>query len=345
MKKIFISESTAKGVEITTEAIKKAGFEVVDKNYLYHNFFKVKYMSFNWYENINEKHPYRSFIKKVILLFAYKITNKRILWTVQNKCPHDTNHYLSIILMKLLIIFAVKIIILCDETINILEEINLPFVRFRKKVIKIPHPNYIGVYPSLHGYEEEKHLQTDKNNIRFLFLGGIRKYKNIEILIDAVNELNLNNITLTITGICQDEHYKRKLELLRKKNGRIELDLNYVDDDKIVLLIEKHDILVLPYDLKSSLNSGVIFLAFSNKKTVIAPLIGTLKEYSDKSFFYSYEYVTHDEHKNKLKETIIKVMFDVEKDQSILAKKGEVAFKIVEKDNSFSKIIELYKTL
>ncbi len=170
-------------------------------------------------------------------------------------------------------------------------------------------------------------------------------YKNIELLIDVFNEFAENtDVALTIAGNCKDEKYSEKLRS-SIKNNNIKCDFRFIPDEDVVSYMNRHSILVLPYSLESSLNSGTIFLAFSYKRTVISPLIGTLKEFGDADFFYTYNYANYQEHKRNLKDTINQAIKDWQANKTIFFEKGLKAYYRVKKDNSFEKIAELYKVL
>ena len=119
----------------------------------------------------------------------------------------------------------------------------------------------------------------------------------------------------------------------------------FLPDEDVGACINRHSILVLPYSLESSLNSGTIFLAFSYKRTVISPLIGTLKEFGDADFFYAYDYTNYQEHKRNLKDTINQAIKDWQANQTVFIEKGLKAYYRVKEENSFEKITELYKGL
>ncbi len=74
-------------------------------------------------------------------------------------------------------------------------------------------------------------------------------------------------------------------------------------------------------------------------------MIGSLKEYKDRSFFYTYEYASEDEHKEKLMEQIMLVLDDAKRDPRVFEKKGLVAYHQVEENNSLDFIAARYKEL
>ncbi len=327
-------------INIQEHAIANAGKQVT---YSLKDFFTTEYFLLNWFETLggNIKLDY---VKKLIKLAFMSFFQKKILWVVHNKKPHTKSDYdksnsLSIKLMKRLLKQSYRLIILCDETKEVLKIYNPDFDSYSKKIFKIPHPNYIGIYPE----SSETKNDSDKK-LKILYIGQVNKYKNIEYLIDSVNKLNNENVRLQIAGKCKDSNYEESLKHLAKTTS-ISFDLRFIPDEELVNLISKNDIIALPYSYESSLNSGTIFLAFSYKKTVISPLIGTLKEFSDKSFFYSYDYKTEDEHKDMLGRTISKVYADFTSDHEILKSKGNMAYNYVKENNGIEKITELYKKL
>src|SRR5690606_41220272 len=69
------------------------------------------------------------------------------------------------------------------------------------------------------------------------------------------------------------------------------------------------ELLVLPYDLRSSLNSGPVSFSFSYKKTVICPLIGSIEDMGEgKANVFHYSYQTDEEHADQLADQIDKAI-------------------------------------
>lgn len=342
--KVFIYPSNNKEnqyINIQEKAIIKAGKEVT---YSLKDFFSTEFFLLNWFETLGENFKI-DFIKKITKIFLMKIFNKKILWVVHNKKPHikynnDKSIYLSYKLMKILLKKSYKIIILCDETQNVLRHLNFNFKSYKEKIYKIPHPNYIGIYPEF----KIKKIKQKSNTLKLLYLGQINKYKNIEYLIEIMNSYNNKNITLTIAGNCKDTNYKKEL-LSMVKNQNIIFDIRFIPDNELINIISKNDLIILPYSLESSLNSGTIFLAFSYKKTVISPLIGTLKDFPNQNCFYSYNYTNNSTHKENLLKTIKKVYKDYKKDKNIIISKGLNAFEMVKKYNNIEVISSLYHDL
>lgn len=344
MKTVYIypaNNNENQYVNIQEAAIKQSGNNVT---YSLKDFLKTDYFLLNWFETLggNKKLDY---VKKYFKLLMIKLFNKRILWVLHNKKPHtknskDKSTKLSIKLMKKLLKQSYKIIILCDESKAVLRTLCESPKLYENKIYKIPHPNYIGIYPE----SSVKTTKTSDDILNILYVGQVNKYKNIDLLIDAVTSLNNEKIHLHIAGNCKDKEYKDYLADT-SENKNISFDFRFIPDNELVEIISNNDIVALPYSFESSLNSGTIFLAFSYKKTVIAPMIGTLKEFSDRSFFYGYDYRTEDEHKENLKASIKQVYADFEKNRNVLSEKGQAAYNIVKAENSVEMISGLYKEL
>lgn len=344
MKKVFIypaNNTENLYIDIQQKAIQSAGLEVT---YTLRDFFSSDFFLLNWFETLggNERLDY---IKKTIKLVLFVMFRKKILYVIHNKQAHakykdNSLQKLSTKLMRRLISCSSKIIILCDETRNVINTLCQDYKKQSNKIYKIPHPNYIGLYPV-----KNDPVGSTEKSLSFLYFGQICRYKNIELLIDVFNDFANNaEVSLTIAGNCKDEEYS---ETLRSsvKNNNIKCDFRFIPDEDVVAYINRHSIFVLPYSLESSLNSGTIFLAFSYKRTVISPLIGTLKEFGDADFFYTYSYTNSQEHQCNLKSVVHQAIKDWQTNQNIFFEKGLKAYNRVKEDNSLAKITDLYKVL
>lgn len=302
----------------------------------------TEYFIFNWYESLYTDSLVRqsvSFVKKLYKLMILKRRNKKIVWVLHNKTPHDLKYkFYSIILMKYFIKNSYKIIIHSNESRKVLREI-VDSDRIEKKIVYVPHPNYIGVYKE----NNKNNKKISDENINLLFVGAIKPYKNVDLLIEVFNELNLPNMTLTLAGKIVNDEYTDYIKKIIGNNNKIITDFRFIEDDKISELINKSDLLVLPYDIRSSLNSGTIILAFSNKRTVLSPMIGTIKDIDKKDMFFSYEYENDIIHKEALKENIINISKIYARNSLKIEEMGMKCYLFVEENNSLDKVSECIK--
>jgi len=305
------------------------------------NLFRAKFIVLNWYENITLS---KSSVKKVfwfmlrfIMIAVLRFNKIKIVWTLHNREPHSGYFIaLSKFMMKNLADKSDFIVIHSQSSREVVENLTKN-KNVQEKTVYIPHPNYCGYYG-----EMSDNLQTDSEKLQMLFLGGIQKYKNVDVLIEVVKKLNFKNLCLKIVGKC-DRNYFEELENLTKNAANIFVKNEFVPDDLIPEYISRCHILIAPYDTKTMLNSGTAILAFSHKRTIISPTTGTLEDINDKSLFFDYSYYSREEHCEKLSRIISKIYYEYEGKYNDLLKIGERCFDFVEKNNSAEKVIQILK--
>lgn len=310
-------------------------------------FKEINVFHVNWYESMKSKNKFLSYIEyiiKISIIKFLKLNGKRLVWTIHNKVQHDKkSSNLSIALMRTLCKNSDRIVIHSYESIKVLESISKD-KNIKDKVRYIEHPNYIDSYSKTMN-DLRKDLSIKENELVYLFVGQVSKYKNVEILIRAFNELRFDNAKLIIAGNPSSSDYKDELLSLINNNKNIITCLKYVDDDEIALMLNTCDIVVLPYDLRSSLNSGSVFLAFSNSKTVISSQNGTVLDLLEHDLCFSYDFKNDEEHYIKLKESL-KQTYDLFcKDAKIISTIGKNAYDYVNKNNSVNVIAKKLDTL
>jgi len=208
----------------------------------------------------------------------------------------------------------------------------------KAKIRYIPHPDYIGCYGDIIGTPK----QIDGvEPLKLLFLGAVKPYKNIELLLDVVRPLG-NRVCLTIAGTPQDSRYKQSLIEYSKGCSNVIFDLKFIPDDQISKYISDCDLLVMPYDLRSSLNSGTVILAFSYAKTVICPEIGTISDLHENSCVLSYKYESENEHLSALSSTLLRAIDIERKFPGALRNYGNEMFKYVSKENNKNSIVRQF---
>ncbi len=294
-----------KYVEILVSYLRKNGHKVYPLESLLsslNRFRDVELVHLNWFENITDKshiEAWKSFLKKIFVLHLIRLSRKPLIWTMHNRMSHEKKTgKLSRILVKKLISWSDAIIIHSHESeAQLLEED--PTVMNR--VHYLPHPDFICSYGPILPTQPHPKLQL-------LFIGAVKPYKNLELLIEAVKSFN-GEVLLTIAGKPFSESYKSTLEKLAQDIPAINLQLRFIEDTELPLLLAAADLLVLPYDLGSSLNSGTVLLAFSYQKSVICPWIGTLRDMeSEASNFFAYTYYDSKGHFQALRKTIGEVI-------------------------------------
>lgn len=343
-----ITLSSNKYVDIVQNAMKENGITISglkDCKSL-KRLSKIDVANLNWFESrIDKKSLIDSLISYVVystILWVLKIFRIRIVATMHNAVTHDAYHKaLCTRFFKKVLRKADAIVCMNKYTFALLDE--LGGERFVKKGCYIPHPSYYGAYKEFD--HDTLNLPTDQFNL--LFMGLIRPYKNIELILQIASELRDLPIHFYICGFAENEEYGKKLrELANTENTTVQL--KFFEDSEMVEWIKRSDAVLLPYSNVSSLNSGAAVLAFSYGTTVIGTLNGTLKEF-DKSLIYGYDYKTEKEHYEKLKSSILSAFEDYKTDKKKYSLKGLRLQEIVNKEwNSTElgkKYYELYSNL
>ncbi len=278
------------------QPLAEAGWQVHALDTLFSSwshFRSIRLVHLNWFENVTDSsytNALYSFIKKMLLLLVLRFTGKKLVWTMHNRMTHERRTgFFSRALTRRLFSQADAIVIHSEQSRALLAARGV-----QSKVHYIPHPDFINVYGPRVGQP------PSGPRLSLLFLGVIKPYKNIELLIQAAGHFP-DAVSLTLAGKAYSDAYKRQIEKLAASASNVSLKAEFIPDHQLPVLIGQCDLLVLPYDLQSSLNSGTVLLGFSYGKTVICPRIGTLADMTAmQENFYTYHYNSSEEHSQKL---------------------------------------------
>jgi alpha-maltose-1-phosphate synthase len=185
----------------------------------------------------------------------------RSVVTVHDAVPHEGEkivkkmfHYIQLLSYSL---FFTRIIVHSEKIKN-----QLPSFVSRKKVYVMQHVNYGHLAKNV----EPKVKISNKFTV--LFFGRILKYKGLEYLVRAFDDLDPDRFELVIAGEGQIDVD------VTKENVRV---INrFVTDSEMAGLFQGADVVVTPY--LSASQSGVIYLAFAFGKPVITTNVGALGE-------------------------------------------------------------------
>ncbi len=136
-----------------------------------------------------------------------------------------------------------------------------------KGIVRIvPHGNY--------SFFSEASSTEDVSDRTFLFFGRISKYKGIEHLTQAINELRAegHELNLIIAGEGDLGPYMEGI----KDRPWFEVHNRYVSDDEVPQFFDRSIAAVLPYIEVTQ--SGVVQVALAFKKAVISTTVGCLPE-------------------------------------------------------------------
>lgn len=270
-------------------------------------------------------------------LLCYKLLGIKIIWVFHNRVPHNTGKNADETEaekrnMRFMARISDIIILHSENSRRYLKE----YTENENKAFFIPHISYL----RQSNWMKECPLEMGRP-FCFVFQGAISPYKNIELLIRAFQELNLPNCELCIVGRpCSAEYANKLMELI--DCSTIKFTFEYISDYEVGRVIQKGDVMVLPYDLKSSMNSGAMIAAFSNKRTVIVCANAMAQDFREEDFLYIYDYSNQESHYCQLK-AAMKLAY--ENGIAVNRAKGEKAFEYIRRHNSEEIVVKRLKKM
>jgi len=309
-------------IQLLVGALRTKGYRIHPLDTIFSNrkhFASIRLVHLNWFENIDDRGffiAFRSFLRKLSVLMVIHWSGKPLIWTMHNRVSHEKGlTFFSRTLTRLLIRWSHRIVIHSRQS----EEILVTYgKKALQKAVYIPHPNFIGVYGGV-----EPASQWDSSRVELLFIGMVKPYKNLELLIDVIQTFG-DGVRLTIAGKALDDAYRKEISDRAQRARNVVWLPSFVPDGEMAALLAGADVIVLPYDLSSSLNSGTVLLAFSYKKTVICPEIGTITDlgpFMGDTFHYRYQ--TDEQHRAALTEQIARAVTMKQRDPTALTTMGD----------------------
>ncbi|MET0620832.1 MAG: glycosyltransferase [Thermoanaerobaculia bacterium] len=147
-----------------------------------------------------------------------------------------------------------------------------------RPTVVLAHPAAV-ISPPLEGREAARRkLGVSGSEPLVLFLGLVRRYKGVDLLLEAAPEIvRRTRATIAIVG----EVFPDARELLRRAEtspvrDRILWKDSYVSEEEMTLWLEACDVVALPYRAISG--SGIAARAFAARRPVAAAAVGGLAE-------------------------------------------------------------------
>lgn len=143
----------------------------------------------------------------------------------------------------------------------------------------LPHPIYDNYGEIVTRTAALQHLQLPENERYILFFGFIRKYKGLDLLLEAMADERIRalNIKLIVAG----EHYDNPElyeQLIIKYNvtERVILHTDFIPNDAVKYYFGAADLVVQPY--RSATQSGISQMAYHFEKPMVVTNVGGLSE-------------------------------------------------------------------
>jgi glycosyltransferase involved in cell wall biosynthesis len=166
-----------------------------------------------------------------------------------------------------------------DAFITMSEKVYADLQQFttQKPVLTVPHPLYDNFGDRMDMAEARQHLQIPTDVPLILFFGFIRKYKGLDLLLEAMGVLKQKGLAyyLLIAGECYEdkESYLKQIADLGI-TGQVFNHMQFITDSDMKYYLSAADVVVQPY--RNATQSGVTPLAYHFEVPMIVTNVGGL---------------------------------------------------------------------
>lgn len=173
-------------------------------------------------------------------------------------------------------LFARYFVGACDDFVVMSRSVGEEIRQFADKPVRFaPHPIYDNYGEPLEKLEACKLLQLPANTPMVLFFGFIRKYKGLDLLLEALAQSP--GVHALIAGECYDDwsYYQQFIDRLDLE-GRVHVRNEFIPADQVRLYFSAADLVVQPY--RSATQSGISQIAYHFDKPMVVTNVGGLPE-------------------------------------------------------------------
>ena len=175
----------------------------------------------------------------------------------------------------------------CDAFITMSEKVMKDLKTFEpnKTALQVAHPLYDNFGAAISREAARTHLKINSKDLIILFFGFIRKYKGLDILLEAMalvkaksdNEKTVMPKLLIAGEFYEDEKiYQQKIDELGIRSSLI-LETHFITDSEVKNYFCAADVVIQPY--RNATQSGVTPLAYHFEKPMIVTNVGALPDY------------------------------------------------------------------
>ncbi|NTV22226.1 MAG: glycosyltransferase [Candidatus Yonathbacteria bacterium] len=212
-----------------------------------------------------------AYIMYVITLMTIHFSGCKIVWTAHNVLPHEPVFKGNRELRARQFLVTIADLVITHSESGLTTLLSSGFSP--KNHVVIPHGNYIGAYANtIDRSHAREQLNLSSNAFIFLFLGQIRDYKGVDLLLESYTHVRTPETILLIAGTCKDARLRDILSTATTSDSSIIWHDIFIPDSDLQYYFSASDIVVLPF--KKITTSGSALLSLSFGKAVITPNIG-----------------------------------------------------------------------
>ena len=224
--------------------------------------------------------------EELVVRLIKKISDKtRIVLTIHNVYPHNMSDENKRKYAKRFKRIEKLIDVFIVHTCETKQEVKSEFGINDDKIVVIHH----GILSPKH-FTPNKHINRGEE-MTFIMFGNLSDYKGVDVFIEAICLLPdsyQSKVRCIIAGEMQDKVLCKKLQE-KSRSYNVDWYPHYMEEQVLYEMIDKSDVIVLPY--KRISQSGVLLLALSFKRLILTSDLPAFKEtlhgFSEDMFFKS----------------------------------------------------------
>ncbi|GAB6844083.1 GT2 family glycosyltransferase/glycosyltransferase involved in cell wall biosynthesis [Methylorubrum rhodinum] len=218
----------------------------------------------------------------------FKAGGGLFVWTIHNVVSHDRRLGDFEVEFSARLSEAASLIHLHSEAA--IEAVNAVYPVDPAKVVVVPHGSYLGYYPPAMPRDRARWLLgVPEDAFVFAFVGQLRPYKGIDVLLAAFEEVVRShpNAYLVVAGKPVAPFSAGSVKLLADMNPNLRVLTGFLPPHDLARICAAADAIVLPY--RQILTSGSVLLAASYAKPVIVPSSPTLRFVAEEQIGIAYD--------------------------------------------------------
>jgi len=206
-----------------------------------------------------------------------KLLSHRLILTVHNVIPHDRDtpalrHQLATVyrIPHYLVVHTAQMKQRLIDEFSVEPERILIMGLGLEEIVE-PREEDITATRTAMGYTADQKL--------VLFLGWVRRYKGLDLLLEAARYLG-DEVRVLIAGNCIDSDYQHEITQIIQRHAlarKVYWEFGFLSEERVSALLGAADVLVMPY--RAIDQSGLLFSALQHGVPVVAFDVGSFKDY------------------------------------------------------------------
>jgi len=206
-----------------------------------------------------------------LLRIVRKNRHTRIVCIADNVIPHEKRFFDTP--------FTKYFLPSCDAFVTMSDKVFADLRRFvpAKPAVIVRHPLYDNFGQKLSKEEARLKLGLPPQEKIVLFFGFIRKYKGLDLLLEAMADPRMQEVRLLVAGEFYEDEAPYQ-EIIRSKNigERILLHTRFIPDSEVRYYLCAGDFIIQPY--RNATQSGVTPLAYYFERPMVVTNVGGLPD-------------------------------------------------------------------